>query len=348
MAACMAPPWPSQRRAGGGTSERHTALARMRERRAGRTSPDVDEESWPPPRPPVRLKGGTGTSDSRSLPPARSSEQPAAPWSPAWTPDSPRPRLGGADVEELTPRVRPPAGEPPRRRPSRGGSERPRLGEPGSVSDGARRDETPREERPPREERAPRRAERAPVGDSPGAGRARGARGGAEDDEPLPPGIQGADFKTLQEMIARGIQDSETGASKFEAMLSDDETDLKRHREMMRKRRDDEAAEKQKERDAARQRRRREDEERLRRQREALEEEFGKEQREREERQEVEQLCRREMKAVTRIQALFRGRRSRAGACISAPAVVAELHAEPWASSAPASRRGSVSCSVLR
>jgi len=251
-------------------------------------------------------------------------------------------------VEELTPRVRPPAGEPPRRRPSRGGSERPRLGEPGSVSDGARRDETPREERPPREERAPRRAERAPVGDSPGAGRARGARGGAEDDEPLPPGIQGADFKTLQEMIARGIQDSETGASKFEAMLSDDETDLKRHREMMRKRRDDEAAEKQKERDAARQRRRREDEERLRRQREALEEEFGKEQREREERQEVEQLCRREMKAVTRIQALFRGRRSRAGACISAPAVVAELHAEPWASSAPASRRGSVSCSVLR
>lgn len=31
MATCMAPPWPSQRRSGF-NSERHTALARMRER----------------------------------------------------------------------------------------------------------------------------------------------------------------------------------------------------------------------------------------------------------------------------------------------------------------------------
>eukprot|EP00438_Fugacium_kawagutii_P031052 Skav216749 [mRNA] locus=scaffold3744:102912:104431:+ [translate_table: standard] len=33
MATCMAPPWPSQRRSNGTGSERHSALARMRQRR---------------------------------------------------------------------------------------------------------------------------------------------------------------------------------------------------------------------------------------------------------------------------------------------------------------------------
>ncbi|CAK0809915.1 unnamed protein product [Prorocentrum cordatum] len=52
--ACLAPPWPSQRRAAaaGGTSERHTALARMRQRRCGR-DPEPEEaprSSRAPPR----------------------------------------------------------------------------------------------------------------------------------------------------------------------------------------------------------------------------------------------------------------------------------------------------------
>lgn len=56
MATCMAPPWPSQRRSGF-NSERHTALARMRERQGsleeffeesnGKTRDlDMDPDSW--------------------------------------------------------------------------------------------------------------------------------------------------------------------------------------------------------------------------------------------------------------------------------------------------------------
>lgn len=327
----MAPPWPSQRRAG--TSERHSALARMRDRRAGRASPDADEEGWPPPRPPVRMKGSGGGGEARSLPPpprggtGGSEAQPAAPWSPAWTPSSPRPRLEQPGLEEPPPprpAARPPPGEPPRRRPSRGGE----------------RDEAPHRSQASRDERPMRRAERAldraALEDSPsGGGRSRGSRscGGPGDDDDVPAAAKGADFKTLQEMIARGIQDSETGASKLEAALSDDEAELKRHREQMRKRREEEAAARQKEKEAARQKRRREEEERRRRQMELLEEEEVREQRAREQRKGTEQQCRREFAAAACIQAHFRGKRSRAGTPVEAPAVVAKLHSEPWVSS---------------
>merc|ERR1712087_602836 len=77
---------------------------------------------------------------------------------------------------------------------------------------------------------------------------ARAARGGNRDldgpDEPLPPGAANADFKTLQGMIARGIQDKEKEAESLEkdiAALDDDEA-LRRYREAVRKRREEEEA----------------------------------------------------------------------------------------------------------
>jgi len=167
-------------------------------------------------------------------------------------------------------------------------------------------------------------------------GHARGTRGCGDEDE-LPPGATGADFKTLQEMIAQGIQDSETGASKLEAVLSDDDADLKRHRELMRKRREQEAAAREKEREAARQRRRREEEEQQRRQKAALEQQQGEEERKRQHREELDHQCRCELAAAIRIQAHWRGRRSRAGTPVEAPAVLAKLHSHPWYSSSSSS-----------
>ena len=89
----------------------------------------------------------------------------------------------------------------------------------------------------------------------------------------LPPGAKGADFKTLQEMIARGIQEAESGASMLEASMDKgiDEADARRHREELRRRHEKELEAKNKEREAARLRRRREDEERQRKQAEELE-----------------------------------------------------------------------------
>ena len=46
MATCMAPPWPSQRRSGF-NSERHTALARMRERQGNLEDVFLRKNRWP-------------------------------------------------------------------------------------------------------------------------------------------------------------------------------------------------------------------------------------------------------------------------------------------------------------
>jgi len=151
-------------------------------------------------------------------------------------------------------------------------------------------------------------------------------------DEPLPPGVKNADFKTLQEMIARGIQDAETGASQLEGTLklNDSGEDERRHLEELRKRREADAEARQREREAARLKRQKEDEERRRRQAEELEREERGETQRREELQKREARCRSEYAAACRIQKIFRGRRSRAGVPIASPCVVPKVHAQPW------------------
>merc|ERR1712232_816531 len=154
----------------------------------------------------------------------------------------------------------------------------------------------------------------------------------AENDDPLPPGVHGKDFKTLQAMITKGIKDAESGASQLEATITEDNgKELQQHREQLRRRREEEAAARQREKELAREKRRREDEERRKRQAEELEAEFRMEQQQREERQSVEAVCRREHNAAVRIQASMRGRRSRAGHCytgVQMPRVV--VHTTPW------------------
>jgi hypothetical protein len=150
----------------------------------------------------------------------------------------------------------------------------------------------------------------------------------------LPPGAQAADFKTLQQMIARGIQDSEKGATKMEAdvpKISDNDDEERRFRERQRQRREQEAAQREKERERARQKRRREDEERQRRQAEELAREEREAVQFNEERAASDIQCRKELAAAMRIQAHVRGRRCRAGlASFSSPVVRAVLHTEPW------------------
>lgn len=160
-----------------------------------------------------------------------------------------------------------------------------------------------------------------------------GADGGATGaDEPLPPGAKGADFKTLQEMIARGIREGETGNAHLEkdVALDANDAELRRHREEVKRRREADAAAREKEKEAARERRRREDEQRRRRQTEELEQEELQVQRQREEHKAVEARCRRELQAAISIQALVRGRKSRAGVPIASPVVRAYLHTQPW------------------
>lgn len=148
----------------------------------------------------------------------------------------------------------------------------------------------------------------------------------------MPPGIKGADFKTLQDMIAKGIQDAETGATKLEADIraSDDEGDLQRHKELQRRKRDEDMAAKQREKDAAKEKRRREDELRRKKLQEEMDREEDEERRQREGNEAIEAQCMRQFRAVVRIQALIRGRRSRAGNHILSPVVVAMRHSQPW------------------
>jgi len=139
-------------------------------------------------------------------------------------------------------------------------------------------------------------------------------------------------------MIARGIQDAECGATQLEADLRDDEAELRRRKELQQHRREEEAAMKQKEREKARERRMKEQEERERRQALELQREEEEERRARAEQEAVKAQCARELRAVMRIQARFRGRRSRRVLAVGLvtpwpPAAVAKQHAEPWAKS---------------
>ena len=205
-----------------------------------------------------------------------------------------------------------------------------------------RRSKADLDEAPPRERPARGSSVGAPGAHArPESPRSLKASGGVgEHDDPLPAGAQGADFKTLQAMIARGIQDAEKGASQLECKLADDEAGIRRHREELRRRREEELASRQKEREAARQKRRQQDEERRRRQTLELEREEAEALERKHERDAIEQQCLLEFRAASRIQATVRGQRSRAGKPVASPCVVPRAHTDPWAKRA----RGTWDC----
>jgi len=141
-------------------------------------------------------------------------------------------------------------------------------------------------------------------------------------EDPLPANVKGADFKTLQALIAKGIQNSEEDSVLMETSLAGDQWGTKEKNEEMEwrqrllKKRQDEEAAREKERERAKEQRRRQEEERRRKQMEELEQELleekRREQRLVEEKAEEAMLSRKESDAATRIQALYRGRQSRA------------------------------------
>lgn len=329
----MAPPWPSQRSRGGlNSSERHSALARMKERRAGREVEDVQQKLPKPP-----LSARPPRSDRLDLPPATpgrpdtatSSGGSAKPWSPAWTPDSPRPRVDEADSRGSDRQGGAAGYETARERPT---PRRPLVDEAAQQSQG-------------REAfRGAQMNETWSAGRVRGPSEARSARqrgpAGPNDEDELPAQAKGADFRTLQEMIAKGIVESETLASKMEATpkaVDDSDEELRRHREAVRKRREEAEQAKVREREQARLKRQREWEDRSRKLKAELDEEEQDELRARESRKEDETQCQREHRAASRIQARVRGRRSRVGHPREVPRVRAPCHLEPYARSRPPS-----------
>lgn len=322
MAMPMAPPWPSQRSRGGlNSSERHSALARMKERRACREAEELQIQKLPK----TPLSARAPRSDRMDLPPATPPGRPdtassgsTKPWSPAWTPDPP-----GLPADEAENRG------PDRRPVSQGGA---------AGYESARERPTPR--RPLVEDDFQQSAGSRVRG--PAEARSARQRSGAptNDDDELPAAAKGADFRTLQEMIAKGIVESETLASKMEAtpqVVDDNSEELRRHREAVRRRREEAEQAKMKEREQARLRRQREWEERTRKLQAELDQEEQEELRARESRKEAEAQCQREHRAASRIQARLRGRRSRAGHPREVPKVRAVCHLEPYARSRPAS-----------
>lgn len=331
----MAPPWPSQRSRGLNNSERHSALARMKERRAGREVEDIQKLPKGP------LSARAPRSDRLDLPPATpgrpdtatSSGGSAKPWSPAWTPDSPRPRVDEAENRvsdrHLASQGSAAGYETARERPT---PRRPLVDDDVQQSHGreAFRGAQMNETWSAGRVRGPAEARSA---------RQRGPAGPIDEDE-LPAEAKGADFRTLQEMIAKGIVESETLASKMEATpkaVDDSDEELRRHREAVRKRREEAEQAKIREREQARLKRQREWEERSRKLQAELDQEEHDELRARESRKEAETQCQREHRAASRIQARVRGRRSRAGHPREVPRVRAVCHLEPYARSRPPS-----------
>merc|ERR1712151_727858 len=127
-----------------------------------------------------------------------------------------------------------------------------------------------------------------PRGGARGPAEARSARNTTGDraaDEALPKGALNADFKTLQALIAKGIQENEEDGALFEASVGGggwgkrEEFEEAQWRQAQVKKRQAEEAVREKERERAREQRRRQDEERRRRQLEQLERELMDEKR---------------------------------------------------------------------
>lgn len=295
--------WPSQRR--NVSSERHSALARMRQRRDQRH----DDCSSLTRCPPIQPKGS-----------ARGFSEDILPYTPHKSPDasSRRPlmrRTGNdsnsappqqsleSEVRRSTPRrTDPTTDESERRRAAQRRAERHAMEED--------LDELP----PPR----PRHG-KSSHDDTLPSPRVRGpaiARA-AQEEEPLPPGAHGANFGSLQEMISKGIQDAESGAALLEGELKEDEAEYRRRKEEVKQRREQDAEARRQEREKARLQRRRSEEERQRRQMEDLERWERDEKDRKEQQKQQEEKSRREYAAVTKIQARVRGKRLRAGLPVS-------------------------------
>merc|ERR1712014_411212 len=124
-------------------------------------------------------------------------------------------------------------------------------------------------------------------------------------------------------MIAKGIQENEEDGALFQASVGGsgwgkkEELEEAQWRQSQIKKRQAEEAVRDKERERAREQRRRQEEERRRRQMEQIERELMEERRREgridEEQQRVKNICQREFDAAKRIEAYYRGRRSRAG-----------------------------------
>lgn len=161
-----------------------------------------------------------------------------------------------------------------------------------------------------------------------------------KDIEAVPKEAKGADFRTLHEMIARGIIESGTDASKMEAILrEEDEEELRRHREVLRRQRAEAEEARQKEREQARLKRQKEWDEQQRRIQLEMEREDedglmkagpGPEQSPQHVTSSSKLRLQAELKAASRIQAVVRGRRSRRGHPSASPVVHAVLHAKPF------------------
>lgn len=239
--------------------------------------------------------------------------------------DSPRNRADFDDDDSPPPKPRCPAPEASQR-----GFPTPRRENPddGSGSMSARADRGDRGDRHRGSDDSGSRGTRVR-----GPAEVKTARNAEADDEDLPPGVQSADFKTLQSMIARGIQDAETGAVKLEKdipPLGGEDEEERRWKERQRQRRDQEERDRENDREKAKQKRRKEQEERERRMAEELEREEREEISLKEARSHAEVQCRRELAAAVRIQARMRGRISRAGIACEIPRnTKAVLHWEP-------------------
>lgn len=152
-----------------------------------------------------------------------------------------------------------------------------------------------------------------------------------EDDE-LVQAVKGADFRTLQQLIAKGIVEAESGASRMEASLNspdENDEDLRRHRDAMRRRREEAAEASKREREQARLRRQKEWEEQQRRCHLEIEREEQEVFRQRNLQKAREAQCVKEMRAATKIQAHIRGRKSRSGQQLRLPVSRAILHTTP-------------------
>lgn len=306
-----APPWPSQQRC---PPERHAAMARMQQRREQRGS--LGEEDFA-----MTYKGGFEDDISRSTRRPRSrhtevledakrfnDEVESKPRREKPLKSADHRRFGDEFNEEPPPRSsrrHREEQETPRRRDKERDRDRERDldRDMDRKQDRDRRQDLDRDmdRRPDRDQDRDRRHEKP------------SRKKEQEDDEPLPPEVAKADFSTLQEMIAKQIKESELQTELPELKpLNNDEQELRLRQERRKKR---EEEEQQRIEERKRQRKERE-EARLREMQEAQRREEEEEERKKEEerkRKAEEESQIKQNKAATKIQAVYRGKCSRAG-----------------------------------
>lgn len=154
------------------------------------------------------------------------------------------------------------------------------------------------------------------------------------NDEPLPPGVENASFGKLHEMIAHGIADAETSASKLEAEIREDADEVRRRAAEIRNRREQELEQKRQERQKQRLEQRRAEEIKQKRLLEQMQQQEEEEKRLKEQQKRDEQQCKVEFRAITKIQARFRGHRSRKkGKHTQPPFISGTVHNVPYKNS---------------